>query len=118
LNRKRLVTSSCTAQQASCSSAAESRAPGGTGAIIRAGVLLWKAAFAGNGVEALARMESELPGVVLIPPERIALNPDCGFASDAGEPPTIDEAYLKLSRLDAAALRLREHCATTGKVGH
>lgn len=40
--------------------------------------------------------------------ERIALNPDCGFAPDAGEPPTIDEAYEKLKRLVAAAAKLRE----------
>ena len=38
---------------------------------------------------------------------RIALNPDCGFAPDAGEPPSIDEAYEKLRRLVAAASRLR-----------
>ncbi len=42
--------------------------------------------------------------------DRVALNPDCGFAPDAGEPPTIDEAYEKLCRLTAAAHRLRsEH---------
>lgn len=44
----------------------------------------------------------------IIPAERIALNPDCGFAPDAGEPPTLDEAYEKLSRLVAAAKRLRQ----------
>ena len=27
--------------------------------------------------------------------DRIALNPDCGFAPGAGEPPSIDEAYEK-----------------------
>jgi hypothetical protein len=37
----------------------------------------------------------------------MALNPDCGFAPGAGEPPTIDEAYEKLCRLAAAAARLR-----------
>ncbi len=47
----------------------------------------------------------------LVPPERIALNPDCGFAPDAGEPPTVDEAYEKLRRLVAAAQRLREQFA-------
>ena len=47
-------------------------------------------------------------GAALISPERIALNPDCGFAPDAGEPPTIDEAYEKLRRLVEAARRLRE----------
>jgi 5-methyltetrahydropteroyltriglutamate--homocysteine methyltransferase len=46
-------------------------------------------------------------GAAAIEPRRIALNPDCGFAPDAGEPPTIDEAYEKLRRLVAAAERLR-----------
>jgi 5-methyltetrahydropteroyltriglutamate--homocysteine methyltransferase len=44
----------------------------------------------------------------ILPPGRIALNPDCGFAPDAGEPPTVDEAYAKLCRLVAAARRLRD----------
>jgi 5-methyltetrahydropteroyltriglutamate--homocysteine methyltransferase len=47
-------------------------------------------------------------GAAILSPRRIALNPDCGFAPDAGEPPTIDEAYEKLTRLVAAARRLRE----------
>ncbi len=51
-------------------------------------------------------------GAAVIAPERIALNPDCGFAPDAGEPPTIDEAYEKLKRLVAAAQRLRERFAS------
>jgi len=46
-------------------------------------------------------------GAAIINPERIALNPDCGFAPDAGEPPSIDEAYEKLNRLVTAAERLR-----------
>jgi 5-methyltetrahydropteroyltriglutamate--homocysteine methyltransferase len=46
-------------------------------------------------------------GAGVINPNRIALNPDCGFAPDAGEPPTIDEAYEKLCRLSEAAARLR-----------
>jgi 5-methyltetrahydropteroyltriglutamate--homocysteine methyltransferase len=46
-------------------------------------------------------------GAKMIDPRRIALNPDCGFAPDAGEPPTIDEAFEKLSRLSAAAKKLR-----------
>ena len=50
-------------------------------------------------------------GAEVIDPRRIALNPDCGFAPDAGEPPTIDEAYEKLSRLVAAAKRLRRRFA-------
>lgn len=58
-------------------------------------------------IEALAAA-----GTDLIDPTRIALNPDCGFAPDAGEPPTIDEAYEKLSRLVAAARRLRERFIT------
>jgi 5-methyltetrahydropteroyltriglutamate--homocysteine methyltransferase len=47
-----------------------------------------------------------------ISPSRIALNPDCGFAPDAGEPPTIDEAYAKLTRLTEAARLLRERHAS------
>ena len=46
-------------------------------------------------------------GAKLVSPGRMALNPDCGFAPDAGEPPTIDEAYAKLCRLVAAARSLR-----------
>lgn len=50
-------------------------------------------------------------GAKIISPSRIALNPDCGFAPDMGEPPTIDEAFLKLSRLSEAAQRLRRQFA-------
>lgn len=50
-------------------------------------------------------------GAELLGARRIALNPDCGFAPDAGEPPTIDEAYEKLSRLVAAGKQLRERLA-------
>jgi 5-methyltetrahydropteroyltriglutamate--homocysteine methyltransferase len=50
-------------------------------------------------------------GAAILPPGRIALNPDCGFAPDAGEPPTVDEAYEKLTRLVAAARRLRARFA-------
>jgi methionine synthase II (cobalamin-independent) len=46
-------------------------------------------------------------GAQAIDPARIALNPDCGFAPDFGEPPTIDEAFEKLSRMCEAARRLR-----------
>ncbi len=58
-------------------------------------------------IEALAKA-----GTGVIAPERIALNPDCGFAPEAAEPPTIDEAYEKLKRLVAAARRLRERFGT------
>lgn len=54
-------------------------------------------------IEALAAAAARI-----VPPKRIALNPDCGFAPDAGEPPSIDEAYEKLRRLTAAARKLRE----------
>lgn len=47
-------------------------------------------------------------GAEIVGPARVAINPDCGFAPDAGEPPTIDEAYEKLCRLAQAAHRLRE----------
>jgi 5-methyltetrahydropteroyltriglutamate--homocysteine methyltransferase len=55
-------------------------------------------------------------GAAIVVPQRMALNPDCGFAPDAGEPPTIDEAYEKLTRLVAAARRLRERYGATGPV--
>jgi 5-methyltetrahydropteroyltriglutamate--homocysteine methyltransferase len=57
-------------------------------------------------IEALA-----LAGAQLVSPGRVALNPDCGFAPDAGEPPTIDEAYAKLCRLVSAARSLRARLA-------
>lgn len=47
-------------------------------------------------------------GAAIVPPDRIALNPDCGFAPDAGEPPTIDEAFTKLCRLVEASHRLQD----------
>lgn len=47
-------------------------------------------------------------GAAMLPPDRIALNPDCGFAPDAGEPPTIDEAFEKLRRMCEAAGNLRK----------
>ena len=43
----------------------------------------------------------------LIGPARIALNPDCGFAPNSAEPPSMDEAYEKLKRLVEAAEGLR-----------
>lgn len=51
-----------------------------------------------------------LRGEAIVGRQRLALNPDCGFAPDAGEPPTIDEAYQKLCRLVSAARRLRTDC--------
>jgi 5-methyltetrahydropteroyltriglutamate--homocysteine methyltransferase len=59
-----------------------------------------------QSVEEIAALATA--GAALIDPRRIALNPDCGFAPDAGEPPSIDEAYEKLCRLVEAAGRLRE----------
>jgi len=47
-------------------------------------------------------------GSRLVDPVRMALNPDCGFAPDAAEPPSIDEAYEKLTRLVQAAQLLRQ----------
>jgi 5-methyltetrahydropteroyltriglutamate--homocysteine methyltransferase len=54
-------------------------------------------------------------GAAIVAADRIALNPDCGFAPDAGEPPTIDEAYEKLCRLVAASRRL---ASTMAGVAH
>ena len=46
-------------------------------------------------------------GAAILGPARVALNPDCGFAPNSGEPPSIDEAYAKLRVLVEAAARLR-----------
>jgi 5-methyltetrahydropteroyltriglutamate--homocysteine methyltransferase len=48
-------------------------------------------------------------GINVLGAKRVALNPDCGFAPDAGEPPTIDEAFEKLRRMCEAARQLRGH---------
>ena len=61
---------------------------------------------AAQPVEAMAALAAG--GAKIVSPERIALNPDCGFAPDAGEPPTLDEAYEKLCRLSEAARQLRD----------
>jgi 5-methyltetrahydropteroyltriglutamate--homocysteine methyltransferase len=44
-------------------------------------------------------------------PERIVLNPDCGFAPGSGAAVSIDEAYRKLCNEVEAARMLREHFA-------
>lgn len=63
----------------------------------------------GERLQSVTEIESiAAAGAAILNPSRIALNPDCGFAPDYGEPPTIDEAYQKLKRLVAAADRLRE----------
>lgn len=52
-------------------------------------------------------------GAKYLSPKKIAINPDCGFAPDAGEPPSIDEAFIKLKRMCAAAVRLREKISSS-----
>jgi 5-methyltetrahydropteroyltriglutamate--homocysteine methyltransferase len=42
-----------------------------------------------------------------VPVDRITLNPDCGFSPGAQNPMDIDEAFLKLSAMSAAAVELR-----------
>jgi 5-methyltetrahydropteroyltriglutamate--homocysteine methyltransferase len=54
-------------------------------------------------------------GAGYIDPQRIALNPDCGFAPNSAEPPTIDEAFEKLKRLAEAAEQLRERYAASSE---
>jgi len=51
-------------------------------------------------------------GAKIVDAKRIALNPDCGFAPDAGEPPTIDEAFEKLRRMCVAAAEVRRRVRT------
>ncbi len=46
-------------------------------------------------------------GAAIVGPNRVSLNPDCGFAPNSAEPPTLDEAYEKLKRLVQAARNLR-----------
>jgi 5-methyltetrahydropteroyltriglutamate--homocysteine methyltransferase len=53
----------------------------------------------------VARVEQALAH---LPPERITLNPDCGFAPGSAATVNIDEVYLKLQNEVAAAKRLRE----------
>ncbi len=46
-------------------------------------------------------------GARILGDARVALNPDCGFAPDAREPPSIDEAFTKLKVLAEAARLVR-----------
>jgi 5-methyltetrahydropteroyltriglutamate--homocysteine methyltransferase len=41
-------------------------------------------------------------------PERITLNPDCGFAPGSAAVVSVDEVYVKLKNEVEAARRLRE----------
>ena len=50
-------------------------------------------------------------GGQVLGPERIVLNPDCGFAPGSGAAVSIDEAYRKLCNEVAAAQMLREEFA-------
>ncbi len=56
----------------------------------------------------VARVEAALQH---LPPERITLNPDCGFAPGSAADVSIDEVYLKLKNEVEAARRLREKYA-------
>jgi len=49
--------------------------------------------------------------IEFLAPERIVLNPDCGFAPGSGAAVSIDEAYRKLCNEVAAARMLREQFA-------
>jgi methionine synthase II (cobalamin-independent) len=51
--------------------------------------------------------------VEIVGADRIAINPDCGFAPNSAEPPSIDEAFEKLKRLVSAALMLRGAACST-----
>lgn len=55
--------------------------------------------------DVIARVETALRHVGK---ERITLHPDCGFAPSVQNPMDLDEAYLKLKAMCAAAERLRE----------
>jgi 5-methyltetrahydropteroyltriglutamate--homocysteine methyltransferase len=55
--------------------------------------------------EVVVRAEAALEH---IPPERLTLNPDCGFAPGSANPMSLDEAYAKLQGLCRGADQLRE----------
>ena len=62
----------------------------------------------GEKLQTIEQIEAiAMAGIEYLSPDRIALNPDCGFSPGAAEPPSIDEAYEKLSRLAEAARRVR-----------
>ena len=66
-----------------------------------------------ESVQDISEIESlAVAGAEAIGADRIALNPDCGFAPDMGEPPSIDEAFEKLCRLVAAARLARQKTST------
>jgi 5-methyltetrahydropteroyltriglutamate--homocysteine methyltransferase len=53
----------------------------------------------------VARVEKALEHV---PPERLSLNPDCGFAPGKNHDTPLEEAYAKLKGLAEAARLLRQ----------
>ncbi len=53
----------------------------------------------------VSRVETAVKHVA---PERITLNPDCGFAPGSGADVSLDEVFTKLKNEVAAARRLRE----------
>lgn len=61
-------------------------------------------------VTALARAAAAILGA-----HRVALSPDCGFAPDCCEPPSIDEAYEKLKVMCTAACALKVGAASDAK---
>ena len=58
----------------------------------------------------MARVERALE---YLPPERITLNPDCGFAPGSGAEASLDEAYAKLCNQTEAARLLRAKLGAT-----
>jgi 5-methyltetrahydropteroyltriglutamate--homocysteine methyltransferase len=49
--------------------------------------------------------------IAYVAPNRLTLNPDCGFAPGKDHEVPLEEAYLKLKNLTAAAKLLRERHA-------
>ena len=58
-----------------------------------------------TAAQIVQRVEAALQFVA---PERITLNPDCGFAPGSGADVSMDEVYAKLTAEVAAARMLRE----------
>jgi 5-methyltetrahydropteroyltriglutamate--homocysteine methyltransferase len=66
-----------------------------------------------QSVEEIAGLASA--GIKAIGAGRTALNPDCGFAPNSAEPPSIDEAFAKLQRLTKAAEVVRTALGSVSK---
>ena len=73
--------------------------------IVARGRGYWEDGHVDTPEEIVARVEEAMRYVA---PERLSLNPDCGFAPGVASEIPLDEAYLKLKSEAEAARRLRD----------